>query len=299
MAPYTVASVPYLNAKPLVRFFEEQPDACPVRVIYDVPSRLPALLDAEEADAALVSSIEALTVPGRRFAEGLCIASDGPVESVRLFSKIPPANIKRLALDQSSLTSNALAQIVLAQAHGIRPFAQPQAPNLEAMLADHDAGILIGDNGLRQSSEGFHVLDLGEEWKRLTGLPFVWALWIGGPRLTPELVGYLRRARVESCLGARGGSALYGWLRKVRPAGEFEREIAVRQTATLAAIAREEGWPKDQVRRYLTQTICFDLGERELEALQTFRRLIAELGLAPMASFPEAVASGSLLAAGA
>ncbi len=297
MASYTVASVPYLNAKPLVRFFEECPGALPVRVVYDVPSRLPSMLDSGEADAALVSSIEALVVSGRRFAEELCIASEGPVESVRLFSKVPLSQIRRLALDGSSMTSNALAQIVLAELHGTRPEAIPEPPDLPGMLERYDAGILIGDNGLRQASEGLNVLDLGHEWKRLTGLPFVWALWIGGERLTPELVGYLRRARAESCLGAyRSPSG--GLLSRVAKVNrEFDGLIENRRDATIAAIAKEEGWPVEQVRRYLTETISFDLGDRELEALCTFRGFIEKHALAQLAPFPEAVPSSQDLAA--
>jgi predicted solute-binding protein len=62
---YVVGCVPYVNAKPLVTFFERLGDQSPVRVLYDVPSRLPALLDSGAAQAALVSSFEALRTPGR------------------------------------------------------------------------------------------------------------------------------------------------------------------------------------------------------------------------------------------
>src|SRR5471032_1724555 len=104
---YTVGSVPYLNAKPLVRAFEVWGEESPVNVIYEVPSKLPALLAAGEVQAIMVSSIEAFRHPGSRIAEGVCIGSQREVMSVRLFSKVPPRMIETLALDQSSMTSNA------------------------------------------------------------------------------------------------------------------------------------------------------------------------------------------------
>ena len=200
---YTIGSVPYVNARPLVRYFEEEPGRFPVEVRYDVPSRLPAMLDRREADAVMASSIESLLTPGRRIAGGLCIASRGPVLSVRLFSKPPIGEIRTLALDQSSLTSNSLAKVVLWERYGVRPDASPEPPVLSDMLANYDACVLIGDIGMRTDGSGLHVIDLGEEWTELTGLPFVWAAWIGGDRLDEELSGYLRAARIMSCLGRR------------------------------------------------------------------------------------------------
>ncbi len=194
MAKFTVGCVPYVNAIPLVYRFEQLGDESPVRVIYDVPSKLPALLDSGDVDAILVSSFDALTQPNRRIAEGVCIGSFGPVESVRLFSKVPFSEILSLALDTSSMTSNALAQILLAEQFSCMPKVQLVMPNQEKMLSKCDACVLIGDLGMAAPSEGHHVLDLGEAWTKLTGLPFVWAAWVGGERLTPELAGLLYEA---------------------------------------------------------------------------------------------------------
>ena len=146
---YRVGSVPYLNAKPLVRQFEDLGASSPVSVVYDVPSQLPALLEAGEVQAILVSSIEALRHPDLHFADGVSICSQREVFSVRLFSKVPFGEIRRLALDASSMTSNALAQILLDQRFGVRPATTTLPPDLDLMLAECDAGILIGDNGMR------------------------------------------------------------------------------------------------------------------------------------------------------
>lgn len=148
--PYTLGSVPYLNAKPLVRWFEEVPGS--VSVVYGVPSRLPGLLESGKVQAILVSSIEALRRPDLSIADDVAICSVQEVLSVRLFSKKPIAEIRRLALDASSMTSNALARIVLARRYGVEPECSSQPPDLDSMLRDHDAALLIGDNGMRPKS---------------------------------------------------------------------------------------------------------------------------------------------------
>lgn len=290
---YTVGSVPYLNARPLVRYLHEPECRLPVRVVYDVPSKLPQLLDDGSADAVLASSIEALTVPNRKIAGGLCIASNGPVLSVRLFSKVPPQKIQSLALDQSSLTSNALAMIVLAERYGTDPKSESCPPDLDEMLRSHDAGILIGDLGMRAEGKGLHVLDLGEEWTKLTGLPFVWALWIGSGKLTPELAGMLNVARVMSCLGAPSSSApsdrQKNLIRKLLGPFEFDQLIEARKQNEISAISAETGWTFEEVKRYLLQTIIFDLGEKELQGLKRFQALLQSLGFEQARHFPEIV----------
>src|SRR5207249_3374598 len=95
--------VPYVNAKPLISRFHYG-GSTEIEVLYDIPSRLPALLDSGNACAVLASSYEALATPGRSFAEGVSISTFGPAESVKLFSKVLPREIRSVALDESSMT---------------------------------------------------------------------------------------------------------------------------------------------------------------------------------------------------
>ena len=111
-ARFRVGCVPYVNARPLVACFD-QPNEF-VEGVYDVPSRLPALLDSGEVDAILVSSIEYLRREDLVVIGEVGIMSNGPVASVRMLSKVPLEEIQTLALDESSMTSNMLAQIILA-----------------------------------------------------------------------------------------------------------------------------------------------------------------------------------------
>jgi len=261
---YTVGSVPYLNAKPLVKAFEVWGKDSPVDVIYEVPSKLPALLESGTVQAIMVSSIEAFRNPGSRIAEGVCIGSKREVLSVRLFSKVPADQIRTLALDQSSMTSNALAQIILSERYGVTPKADPQPPNLCDMLATHDACVLIGDNGMREQGQGLHILDLGLEWFNLKKLPFVWAVWLGNEGLTPELVEWLNAA---------------------------ERWGAANIDTIIDEAPRDSGIPLEICDRYFRSVMNYPLEDKEVDALREFRRSVSHHIFIHPAHFPALVAS--------
>ena len=264
--PKRVASVPYVNAMPLV-------DGLPVdvEVTFDLPSRLPALLESGEADAVLVSSVYALSLPGARAADGVGIVSDRAVESVRVFSSRPLGEIRRLALDPASMTSNLLAQLVLKEVYGACPESEPIPGGLGAMLDRADAAVLIGDAGMTAEAGSAVVLDLGEAWSSWTGLPFVWALWTGLEGLDAALAESL--AASPHRVGAGRGSSL------AEPYVE--------------TVAERSGWSREAVRRYLGQTMVYGLGEREKQGLSEFARRLGESGLASDLGLPVWVRSGN------
>jgi chorismate dehydratase len=298
---YVLGSVPYLNARPLIRRFEVEDRGALLR--FDAPSRLPAMLDSGQADAVLVSSIEALRTPGRRMASGVCIGSDGPVRSVRLFSRVPLGDIRALALDASSLTSNRLALVLLAELYGARPRAALHSPGLREMLSKADACVLIGDQGMRADGSGLFVLDLGEAWTRLTGLPFVWAAWIGGARLTPVLAGELRAAAEWAGFGRAlrpwAAEAAQAWVVQASrralcaPARAalaaqtvVDAEVEARREALLRDAAARDGWDEALAREYLDEAMVYRLDERALAGLCAFQSRLLAHGFDDCAHFP-------------
>ncbi|MBV9852411.1 MAG: menaquinone biosynthesis protein [Armatimonadetes bacterium] len=257
-----IGSVPYLNEKPLTRWFyhTEEGRASGIEVVYAVPSALARMLAAGEIAAALVSSFEYFRTPGYAIVPGVSISGQDHIESVRAFSRLSWRKTESVALDTSSLTSAALLKIILAEQQDSHPAYLHHAPDLEAMLRAADAALLIGDKGWLADDAGLNTLDLGHAWRRLTGLPFVYAVWLGrAERLTPHIVESLSRAK------------------------EWGR-------TQIDAIAEEEAsrlnCPAQWCRHYLSEVMDYELGEEHWRALETFGAKARANGLLPHA--PEA-----------
>lgn len=247
-----IGCVPYLNGRPLVVHLEQPHASSDVELTAAVPSRLAELLDGGALDVALLSSIEAFRQPGRAVVEGVGISSDGPIRSVRVLSDVQPERIAELAVDSGSLTSVALAGIVLAERYGVRPAIRRMEPDVPTMLRSCGAALVIGDVAMRPYRSEW-TLDLGQEWKVLTGLPFVYALWIARNESVAEEAGeLLRTARDEGQKRLR----------------EIAREWAKR-TRTPEPLAEE----------YLLRIVQYDLDDRKKAALEAFRELCRAHGV--------------------
>jgi chorismate dehydratase len=249
-----VGAVNYLNTKPLIEQLEAiAPEAV---LSLEVPSRLADRLAAGELDVALIPVIEYFRAGCYSIVPGISIASRGPVLSVTLFSRTPWTKIRRVALDDGSRSSAALAQILLTKRHGVRAERVPLPMDQTAENVDADAVLLIGDRAMRACLPGFaHAYDLGQEWHDWTGLPFVYAFWAVRPGVK---LGAIEEALHEAkrCGVERVGA------------------IAHREAPGL-------GLDAGFCRRYLSNIIHFDLGPREQAGLHHYYMLACELGLAP------------------
>ena len=171
-----IGAVSYLNTKPLVAGLET--DASDYQLIFDLPSHLADKLSQGELDVALIPVIEAAANPDYTIVSDACIACQGPVWSVKLFSKVPIAEIKTLALDEGSRTSRALTRIFLANKFGIEPDCQLLPIDQDWTQTDCDAALVIGDRAMKTEAANFPIsLDLGTAWHDWTGMPFVFAVW--------------------------------------------------------------------------------------------------------------------------
>ena len=175
------------------------------------------------------------------------------MRSVFLVLNKEPEEIKTLALDASSRTSVVLSQVVLAKQFGCRPDCFSSTPDLEQMLSRADAALLIGDPALELDVKRYRVLDLGEAWTEMTGLPFVYACWTGrSGAIDPACISQLLEAKA---LG-------------LEQIGEIAETFANTNPLPAAFYAA-----------YLTRHIRFDLGESELEGMKQFYAYAFELGL--------------------
>lgn len=251
--PTRLGAVSYLNARPLVYELEKDPLFA---VRFDIPSRCAELLEAGETDLGLIPAFEHgrlhyVAVPD------IAIASDGPVESVALFTRKPIRDVRRLALDTSSRTSANLVRLLCAAWFKIDPTFVPAAPDLATMLQDADAALVIGDPGLFIDPDAFGVtkIDLGATWKEMTGLPFVWACWSGRPGAADAQV-------CQRLLETRErGKAAANRIGELHAPGD---------PAKAAFVAR-----------YLRETIQYDLSGDYVRGLKTYYEMLAHYRLLP------------------
>jgi len=224
-------SVSYLNARPLVEGLD------PLTV--DTPAGLTRRFREDRLDVALlpVAAGEAAGLP-RVGDLGVC--ADGPVESVFLFLARPVEEVETVFLDPASRTSRVLALLLLEGRYGRRPRTTPDA-------GAADAELVIGDPALCRAEGPEPRLDLALEWKRWTGLPFVFAAWYGRSGLAPDE----ERAIAASLEDAyrRGRASLDRYVEEAH---------------------RELGVPRARLTTYLRERIRFRLGEREREGLARF-----------------------------
>ena len=251
----SIGCVSYLNARPLVDQLDRDPT---LRIEFDVPSRLLHGLLDRSTDIALVPTIDYQTAP-----DELCIVPSGGIGSngetltVRVFSRTPISEVRHVAVDGDSHTSVALLQLIFHDVYGMRPELSRLARSAPAMDLPQnvDAVLLIGDKVVSSAPPLPIQLDLGEAWKDLTGMPFVFAAWM-----------------------ARKGTDLGDLPQKLAR----RREINQRRMAEIAAShAADAGWPQDLAVHYLGSLLSYELGQRELKAISLFWERCHDLGIIP------------------
>ena len=249
-----VGAVNYLNSKPLIEGLADQSREATLKL--DFPSRLADQLAAGSLDVALVPSVACLLQPGYQIVSDACVAARGPVLSVKVYFRRPPAEVQSLALDVGSRTSATLARVLLAERFGVRPRCEPLALELDTTNSAADAVLLIGDRAMLPPDEKFLATwDLGQEWFEWTGLPFVFALWAARPNVDLGSMDELLTSARD-----RGVAAV--------------RAIAEREAPLLQL-------PVALILDYLTQNLYYHLGPREREGLQLFQTLAIRHGLVP------------------
>ena len=262
MKSLRIGCVKYLNARPLIHGW-------PGEVDFDHPSALCNKLAAGNLDVALVSSFEFLRNPIYQIVDDVSISSDGPVYSVVVAHPGEVADIEEIDLDPVSETSANLLRCLLAE-RGLNPhLVQPAPaarPGAEELRTGHRAQLLIGDQAIRFRQEYANELsfwDLGEHWRKLVGLPFVYALWLVRPEVTdPEqIANRLRAVRDEN-------QAHLDRVIEEAVAGSDNR-------GQRKAINREF------LSRYYREHLRFGFGEKEKEGLRVFAELCETRGLLP------------------
>lgn len=242
----------YLNARPLIHGW-------PGAVVLDHPTALAAQLERGELEAALVSSFEFLQHPRYHIVDGLSISSHGPVYSVVVAHREPLAELRAIELDPASLTSGNLLRCLLRHFHKLEPELCATMSSESRMPPRGVGRLLIGDQALRFRREfgrRFRYLDLGADWHRCTGRPFVYALWL----IRPEFA----------------------------EAHSLAEQLRAHFTANLAALGEiideQREFDRAFIADYYTKHLHFQLGDPEKAGLQLFAELCQKHGLLPRAN---------------
>ena len=263
MRPLRLGVISFVNTLPLIRGLE-QSDPEGVELVYDRPSGLADRLRHGELDAALIPSVEFFRGVGDKVIPGLCIASQGPVETVRFIARKPLCEIRRVLVDKGSRSSVAMLRLLLERTHDITPDfhiydVSPEAPFMTPAGEEGDAALIIGDLAMDLDPGPVELdLDLGEWWQKSFHRPFVYALWAWRERKNEEI-----------------GPRLSTLLHDSFQLGLEELDMIVEE----AAIGH--GWSEERVRHYLNESIHFDLDAEALDGLHLFHRLCIEDHLAP------------------
>ncbi len=282
MDPVTIGYVKYLNTLPLVAGLEISRE---LRLCPGAPAMLASMLRAGEVDLALASIVDFARDPADAASTGAgtatgqsapadltlvpvgMIGCDGPTLTVRLYSRTPFDRVTSLACDVDSHTSVILARVILSRVFGARPTLQAFDPAMSRDGAWPDALLLIGDkvvSGAPPAGAYAHELDLGLAWKELTGLPFVYAMWMArsddlredSPRLDA-----IRTAAIVLERQRRRNLARLDWI--------------------IDRAAPERGWSPDLARRYVKDYLRYEPTDASLSAIQRFFDEATTIGALP------------------
>ncbi|NOU78647.1 ABC transporter substrate-binding protein [Paenibacillus sp. LMG 31459] len=260
-----IGKISYTNSWPVFHNFHPSSLSFPAEMVSEVPAILnQGMADGSIHVGALSSFAYAAASDRLLLLPDLSVSADGPVKSILLFSRMPVQSIGsgRIAVTNTSATSVNLLKILMDKAIGATPEYISVPPDLNEMMNQADAGLLIGDHAIRASwqDQGYYVTDLGELWKEWTGLSMTFAVWAVNRRAAlrnPEAIAEIAEAFAVS---KRRG------LRDLAPI-THEARCTIGGTASY--------W-NDYFRN-----LCYDFGERQQEGLNLYFRYAYEMGLLP------------------
>jgi chorismate dehydratase len=248
IGPFSMVAVSYANTYPFLYGLETMGlIGTSINLTLAIPSKCASMLASGEADLGLVPVGALYQLSDAQVISDFCIGADGPVQTVCLFSEVALEQITHVYLDHHSRTSVLLMR-VLAQRHfGINPIWIPAGEGYIQHIKGTTAGVVIGDRAFGLLSKYPVVIDLAEEWKRLTGLPFVFACWVSRVTLPSDFLSAFNSALAF---------------------GVKHREEAVRQRG---------GDDAPRLLRYVNQHISYELDDRKREAMRLFLTWSSEL----------------------
>ena len=256
MSKPKVSVIQYLNSVPLAWGMLHGQQQGKHELAFTTPAKCADAVRQRKADIGIIPSIEYQRLDHMQVLSGISIASKSEVKSVLLLSKVPIEKIQSVAVDNSSRTSAALLRILMRKFYSRWVNVTPAAPRPEEMLKRADAALVIGDPALTYDGQVPEIYDLAAEWNKFTGLPFVFALWVGHEEAN---------------------------LAKLRKDFEDSRDFGLAHVDDIAAeYAPKLKMQPAGVKVYLTENIDYSLDEENRKGLRLFYKLAREAGIIPV-----------------
>lgn len=251
-----VSVVQYLNTVPLVWGMLHGEQQGKYDLLFSTPASCAEAVRKKHVEVGIIPSIEYQRLDRAQILSGVSVASKNEVKSVLLLSKVPVEKVQNVAVDNTSRTSAALLRILLLKFYRRTVNVMPSSPKPVEMLKRAEAALVIGDPALTYDGEVPEVYDLAAEWRKFTGLPMVFALWVGHEDAN---------------------------LSRFRKDFEDSRDFGAAHIDEIAA----EHAPKlhmmpSAVKTYLSENINYSLDEENREGLRLFYKLARETGIIPV-----------------
>ncbi len=233
----------YLNTKPLIYGFEQGMMEESADLLINYPSKIASLLLENKIDVGLVPVAVIPKLQEHYIISDYCIGCEGEVASVCLFSDVPMAKIEKVLLDYQSRSSVALLKILIREHWKIDVIVEETSGEYQSKISGTTAGLVIGDRALHQRKISHYIYDLGLEWQKFTGLPFVFAAWISNKKLDKDFIDSFNKAN------AWGLNCLDN-------------------------VVKEHSDPGFDLKEYYTRFIKFKLDDDKMKALNIFIKKI-------------------------
>ena len=238
-----VGAVSYLNTKPLVYGFEHGMMADKINIEIDYPSRIASMLLENDIDVGLVPVSVIPEMKEHYIISDYCIGCNGEVASVCLFSDAPLKQVKTILVDYQSRTSAELLKILAKEFWKINPVFEETSGEYRSKIVGTTGALVIGDRALQQRKISPYIFDLGLEWKKFTGLPFIFAAWISNKKLDDKFIHEFNEAN--------------GWGLK-----------------NISEVINENKTSMINLLDYYTRYISFEMDEGKMQAMDLFLKKI-------------------------
>lgn len=235
-----IGAVSYLNTRPMMYGMQNEAFLQEHELVPDYPAKVAQMLKNGDVDVALVPVGFLRELQEYHIVSDYCIGAEYEVASVCLFSEVPVDQLTTVYLDYQSRTSVALAKVLMKEFWGISPqLIDARDESYRTKIEGTTGAVVIGDRALEQRRLSTYIYDLATEWRSMTGLPFVFAVWVSTKPMSKEWIEQFNAANAAGF-------------------------------AFIDEIAEAQKYPVYDLKKYYTHNISYKLDDDKRKGMQRF-----------------------------